>query len=337
MEEEAGGPAAAGSLAEALAPMLGDPDPVVRKSAVVALGRMGSPAATRMLCEALGDPSEGVRALACQALGRLADPACLPALLGRAHDPCAGVRAGALWGVANVAAHGGLSDEERSCLFAPVVAMAFDPDDGVRADAAAVLGTLRDERSSDALGVLLEDACERVRANACASLGLTDDPAGLLLLLDVLERDEAPLVLVSALDGAARRAERGSLPEGSQEAVRAVAAACRLARPGSDAGARTPGEAASVGPADVRSTAVWSLGMLAPAAPALAAQALEALRESLSSADPWCQRYAVESLARIGGADARAALSDGQGAVSDPEAEAQLSRALASLAGADAR
>lgn len=309
---------------EALAPMLSDPDPRVRKSAVVALGRMPCDAAVGRLCAALGDRAEGVRALACQALGRLAAPASVPALLGCVHDPSAGVRAGVLWAVANVALHGRIDDEARAALFCPVAVLAFDPDDGVRADAAAVIGSLRDPRSTDALLVLLEDPCMRVRANACSSLGLLDDAKGLAALLGVLEASgkagetgetgEQPLVLVSALDGVARRAERGSLGLASPQAARALGAVCAHARGG--AGGRARGcerpEASASAPAgvvaegdpaptaaDVRATAVWALGMLGGLAPLDRGAVQGLLEEALRSCDAWTRRYAVEALARI--------------------------------------
>lgn len=311
--------------ARALAPMLEDPDPRIRKSAVVALGRLRCASATEMLCRALDDRVEGVRALACQALGREADPASIPALVAHAHDASAGVRAGVLWGIANVVAHGGISEAARAELFTPVVVMAFDPDDGVRADAAAVLGTLRDPRATDALVVLLEDACPRVRANACASLGLTDDATGLAALLGVLEGEgEVPLVYVSALDGTARRAERGSLAQGSVEAARAVAAACALAvredaaRDG--AGVRQAGEDpaeagangdsdAPVTMADARATAVWALGLLADVAPDQRDCVGDVLAAALGRDVGWETRYAVEALARIHDEAARMALA----------------------------
>ncbi len=306
---------------EAMAPMLSDPDPRVRKSAVVALGRMPCAAATERLCAALGDRVEGVRALACQALGRIADPASVPALLGCVHDPSAGVRAGVLWAIANVALHGSIDAEARAALFCPVAVLAFDPDDGVRADAAAVIGSLRDPRATDALLVLLEDPCARVRANACSSLALLDDAKGLEALLGVLEAarektgeepdgqpGEEPLVLVSALDGVARRAERGSLGPASPQAARALRVVCSLARAeagGSAAGREWPAEPATAGgegdptPADVRATAVWALGLLGPLAQLDRAAVQGLLEGALRSDDAWTRRYAVEALARV--------------------------------------
>lgn len=297
----------------ALAPMLADLDPRVRKSAVIALGRMGCPEATRELCARLNDADEGVRVLACQALGRVADSASVPALLSCVHDGSAEVRAGVLWALANVVAHGSLTTEEREALFSPIVVMAFDPNDGVRADAAAVLGTLRDARATDALTVLLEDTHPRVRANACASLGLLDDEAGLDALLVVAETpSEDPLVLVSALDGLGRRAERGGLAFDGQRAERAVLATCALAEMAGNAEPPTSAAAPSAqeqsSAADVRATAIWALGLLAPLAPIQRKRVQEVLRSALESSDVWAQRYGIEALARIHDNEAQTAL-----------------------------
>lgn len=299
-----------------LAPMLADSDPRVRKSAAIALGRMACPEATEALCALLTDADEGVRVLACQALGRAADPASTLALLGCAHDASREVRSGILWAVANIAAHGGpghgaLPAEARSELFTPVCVLAFDPDDAVRADAAAVLGALRDGRATDALTVLLEDDCPRVRANACASLGLTDDAMGLEALLGVLEEEgEEPLVLVSALDGVARRAERGTVAPASPTAARAVAALCRLAGgtraaaagggPTVRAAAASPTFDGEATPSDVRSTAVWALGRVGDLDPASADDVARILDAALIADDEWTCRYAAEARVLLG-------------------------------------
>lgn len=329
----------------ALGPMLADPDPRVRKSAVIALGRMACPEATEALCRLLDDATEGVRVLTCQALGRAADPESVPSLVAHVHDPSAEVRAGVLWAFANVAAHGGpggtaADPAVRAALFTPVVVLAFDPDDGVRADAAAVLGTLRDDRTADALLALLDDACPRVRANACASLGLLDDAAGLEALLAVVERpSEGPLVLVSALDGLARRAERGSIPAGTPAATRAVAAACALAAgegvlaDGLTAGdgSGNPGDGPSA--EDVRATAVWALGMFADLHGSHRGGVRTCLEDALE-AGGWTTRYAVESLARLHDEESYWALrsfADGYASGADPDIACVLDRALATF------
>ncbi len=276
--------------ARSLEPMLADEDVRIRKSAVVALGRIKCASSTALLCRALDDAEEGVRALACQALAREADASCVPALLAHRHDACPGVRAGVLWGLANVVAHAGLADEGRAELFTPIAVMAFDPDDGVRADAAAVLGTLRDPRATDALTVLLEDDVARVRANACASLGLTDDEAGECLLLERLaQAGEDPLVRVSALDALARRCERNP---GVGPRMLAAVLSC----------------AADPDP-DVASTAIWTLGFACDPASEARCEVQGVLESALAGASEWAARYAVESFARIHDERAQAALT----------------------------
>ena len=320
---------------EALASLAHEDDPRVRKSVAIALGSLGVSEATPALCELLADADEGVRVLACQALGRVADPAAVPALLGRVHDASVEVRSGVLFALASVVAHSGIAEEARAELFTPMVVMAFDPDDGVRADAAATLGTLRDDRAVEPLTLLAEDSCAQVRANACASLGLSDDAGALDVLLACAENvGEAPLVRIAALDGLARRAERGMLPAGAPEAMRAVALACALAEGAAcnsggaavsgDSGfdsrateaeanerlvgdtADSEGDARTPTAADLRATAAWALGMIPAGAARDRVQA--ALEAALACEDVWCQRYAIEALARIGDDAARAVL-----------------------------
>ncbi|MBS5450553.1 MAG: HEAT repeat domain-containing protein [Coriobacteriia bacterium] len=296
---------------EALAALAHEGDPRVRKSVAIALGSLGVPEATAVLCELLEDAVEGVRVLACQALGRVADPAAVPSLLGRVHDESAEVRAGVLFALASIAAHGGISDEARAALFTPMVVMAFDPDDGVRADAAATLGTLHDERAVEPLVLLSEDACAQVRANACASLGLSDAPDALAVLLSRAEDGaESPLVRVAALDGLARHAERGALIADAPEAARAVELACALAEDVEVARPAASDDTSGQDPtaADVRATAVWALGMLPLGA--LRERTQLALEGALAGGDCWTQRYAIEALARIGDDAARASLRD---------------------------
>lgn len=310
--------------AETLIPMLRDTDPRVRKSAVIALGRMSGRRAAELVCDMLADPDEGVRVLSCQALGRLADPASLEALLTRKHDSSVEVRSGVLWAIANIVAHGGLTPEGVEAMFAPVVVFAFDPDDSVRADAAAVLGALKTPRASEPLRIMLEDESPRVRANACSGLGMLDDDEGFEALVGRLGDSSAtPLETVSALDGLARRFERmgeaaPSDPAGAssglpliQEAAKAVLAFCpttpqpegwqpepAAAQPGSPQPEPTAPQPEPTAD-DVYATAVWALGMVAPHVPGMRDAVQAALESALRCPDPWGRRYAAESLARI--------------------------------------
>lgn len=273
----------AAARVESVAALMADPDARVRKSCVVALGKMDAPGAAAQLARALDDADEGVRVLACQALGRKTGEelaGVLPALVAHVHDASGQVRSGVLWALANAVAHAGLDADTLAGLFTPVTVLAFDPDDGVRADAAAVLGTLRDERATDALTVLLEDEVARVRANACASLGLTDDEAGeALLLARVAQAGEDALVRVSAVDALARRCERDDAPHA--RVLPGLLACC------------------ADEDADVASTAVWALGFACEQASELRGQVQGALSQALAGANEWAARYAVESLARI--------------------------------------
>lgn len=331
---ETSGAAPAGRAA-ALAAMAHDPDPVVRKTVAVGLGRADDPAATGILCDMLEDGEEGVRVLACQALGRRRDPSSLGALASAAHDPSAQVRAGVIFAIASIAAYRELGEAEADLAFGTVVVTAFDPDDGVRADAAAALGTTRLPRAAEPLLVLLEDEAPRVRANACASLGVAvpcADPAldGQVtdaLVGRALDASEETLVRVSAVDGLARRAERGLLGEDARQeaALDAVLGAVRTGEGeapasldggelaggdgGSAAGDCATGDGMGGTPSALRQTALWALGIL-PVPERRADQVADALIAALGDSEEWCRRYAAEALARRGGSRGLAALRE---------------------------
>ena len=95
---EAAGPAAVGPRAlvpastadlEALAL---DPEPAIRRRALLAIGRVGSPDGLRTLVPALTDPDESVRATAAFALGLLATKDAIDPLVAALKDPSLQVR-----------------------------------------------------------------------------------------------------------------------------------------------------------------------------------------------------------------------------------------------------
>ena len=67
----------------ALAPLVGDPDPDLRKFVVDALGNIDSPAVPALLRAALEDPEENVSAAAAEYVGRRRDVAAVGVLLRR--------------------------------------------------------------------------------------------------------------------------------------------------------------------------------------------------------------------------------------------------------------
>ena len=175
--------------------------------------------------------TRGVRVLVCQALGRLADPASLPALSASVHDPSAEVRAGVLFAMAS------LARPRRACRRAAPQHVHAHGGDGLRPPMTACAPT-RPPRwarcttsapanRSPSWRAIAWPACG---ANACASLGLLDDETGLDILLErALDEGEDLLVRASALDGLARRAERGTLVIDMPQAARATELACSLA------------------------------------------------------------------------------------------------------------
>ncbi|MBR2835249.1 MAG: HEAT repeat domain-containing protein [Coriobacteriales bacterium] len=284
--------------AQALEFLLHDSEVVTRKSAVVALGRMQGSVARDMLCRALDDADEGVRVLACQALARLTDAGCLGAVLSHTHDESPQVKCGILWILANLIAHGNLSNKERSSLFEPIAIMAFDPHDAVRADAAAIIGTLHDARALDALVVLLEDDCTKVRAQACTSLGLIPSVKAVDLLLSILEdKAEKPLVYVSALDALVHQMQTQKLEdETCERALKVIEALISV----EVVNAEEETEPSEVTTKDVQATAIWALGFVAPLSTCDYDHYKEILQQESDSPDSWKKKYAAEALTRLG-------------------------------------
>lgn len=72
--------------APVLAQAINDPEPVVRRTAALALGRIGGPAGVPLLVPLLEDPDTLVQTTAAFALGLIRDTAAVPALLDRIRD-----------------------------------------------------------------------------------------------------------------------------------------------------------------------------------------------------------------------------------------------------------
>ncbi|MGH7585482.1 MAG: HEAT repeat domain-containing protein [Gemmatimonadales bacterium] len=72
--------------APVLAQAINDPEPVVRRTAALALGRIGGPAGVPLLVPLLEDPDTLVQTTAVFALGLIRDTAAVPALLDRIRD-----------------------------------------------------------------------------------------------------------------------------------------------------------------------------------------------------------------------------------------------------------
>ena len=142
--------------------------PLNRQVAAAALGFTGDPAVISALLNALDDPNAGVVQKALLGLGRLEDPSTPPGPLLeilRSHpDPW--TRNNAVYAVQRVVAAGAASEDVATTCRAALV----DPEPGVRAQAASVLGMVRDAESVDALGDLLQDEVQLVYQAAATAL-----------------------------------------------------------------------------------------------------------------------------------------------------------------------
>jgi len=139
-----------------------------RSIAAVALGFSGDPEVVGPLYAALGDPEPNVANNALIGLGILADPATpmsrICFLLTSAEE--GDTRINAAFALGAIVGSGGRDPEvEPACLLA-----LDDPEGGVRAQAAGVLGRLKSERAITTLGDLLYDESALVTRAAAASL-----------------------------------------------------------------------------------------------------------------------------------------------------------------------
>ncbi len=175
------GLAALGELSlEPLLAALEDDDPIVRRNAAYALGRMGHGRAVKPLIRLLDDEESRVRANATTALGRTGDGQGIEPLAAALKDTDSRVRACA------ATALGEIHDVR---VVEPLAAALKDTDSRVRASAAAALGEIHDVRVVEPLAGALEDENPSVRVGAAVALAERRDVRAVELLIDALARD----------------------------------------------------------------------------------------------------------------------------------------------------
>lgn len=176
-------------VAQTLVALLADPQPEVRRSAAMSLGKLGLAEAAGPLIGALEDPDAGVRASSAEALGALGDQvrdrAALP-LVGRLRDPSDAVKLAAsraLWTIGGTQA------------VVEVVAESLrDPEAETRLAAALALGGLEARSAFPDLVAALRDVDGRVRQAALAALGELADRRVLPRFKERLLSDPDPAV-----------------------------------------------------------------------------------------------------------------------------------------------
>jgi HEAT repeat protein len=158
----------------------------VRRSAVVALGRIGDSAATPGLVNTLNDDSLAIDAA--NALAQIGDPHAVDGLLNLLSSADASTRQAAVSALNSVLPP---SMSER------IIPLLHDPDPNVRESAVKIAGYFGYSESAGALVELSHDSNERVRTAAIEHLPFTEDDRAFDVLAQAL-RDETPNVRAAA-------------------------------------------------------------------------------------------------------------------------------------------
>jgi HEAT repeat protein len=192
---------------ELLISQLSAEDLEVRRSAAVALGRIGDSTATTTLINTLNDESLVIDAA--NALGQIGDPRALDGLLALLGNGDASVRQAAVSGL-NSLALTGMSER--------IIPLLHDSDPNVRESAVKIAGYFGYRAAADALIDLSGDSNERVRCAAIEHLPFTEDER----VLDVLVRaSKADTPSVRA--AAARALGNMDAPEAERQLIGALA------------------------------------------------------------------------------------------------------------------
>jgi HEAT repeat protein len=165
---------------------LTEEDLEVRRSAVVALGRIGDSSATLALVNTLRDESLAIDAA--NALGQIGDPRAVDGLLHLIGDDDASTRQSA------VSALNSLADPSMSGRIIPLL---HDSDPNVRESAVKIAGYFGYPEAATALIELSRDPNERVRCAAIEHLAYVEDERVLDVLVDAI-KDEIPNVRAAA-------------------------------------------------------------------------------------------------------------------------------------------
>jgi HEAT repeat protein len=158
----------------------------VRRSAVVALGRIGDSTATPALVNTLEDQSLAIDAA--NALAQIGDPQAVDGLLNLIGNEDASTRQAAV---------SALNSVLPPSLSERIIPLLHDPDSNVRESAVKIAGYFGYPESAEALVELSRDPHERVRTAAIEHLPYTEDHRALDVLVHAL-KDETPNVRAAA-------------------------------------------------------------------------------------------------------------------------------------------
>ena len=179
---------------ELLVPLLSEPSPVERMSAVYALGRNPSPNAVNMLLELLENDSNAyVRKAAAWSLGNYSDFPVMQPLIRALHNDIAAVR---LWAASSLAEVGSMSIEKaQNVVLELLLSLQIDQEPLVRSNCIWSLGRLYDklpdsckaELSDGLFLVLLNDIEPSVRYEARIALEQIESSEVAMRLNSLLE------------------------------------------------------------------------------------------------------------------------------------------------------
>lgn len=208
-------------VAAQLVPLLQDPDPEIRRTVALSLGKIATPAAVEALRDGLKDPDEHVRRHCAWALGNLGETILTEAglaLVQALSDPSQAVKATAAEAIGKIggtqamvemldealqqpdvatrrAAVQALAWLEAPSSYEALVEALHDPDPGVRQGAVAALGELADQHVLPHLRErLLRDPHPGVRSEVAFRLGKIGDESVLPVLRLISQKDESPEV-----------------------------------------------------------------------------------------------------------------------------------------------
>ena len=309
-----------GRAFEPLLARLDHPHAAVRQAAVAALSSIGHPEMAGRVRALLGDPSPHVREAAAKLAGYFGYPECVEPLLALRDDPDEGVRRTAVEQLAHL-------DDPRA-VQALRDALAMGPP-GVRAAAARALAHVE---TVDALPGLLAASCDAdpwVRYYSARSLGRHRASDAIPVLIGLATADPVTPVRIAAVEAIAETGDGNGLAQLRPLVLDPDAAVARpaLLALGAARGPETRPALVDALRADDRDLRLAALAALGRRAEAGAAAEVAAVAHG--DADPVVRAAALETLARLGGPNAVAALIE---LAAEPRNGAAV---VASLAGLD--
>jgi HEAT repeat protein len=190
---------------DALVPLLGDPDPNVRRAVLAAAGRPLMESRPEALRAALSDPDAWVRSEAAFHLTQSGDAGTVGALLDTLWKDEPPVRIAAVRGLAEVGCGG---------LFPRLLALVRDEGESVEVRQAALTAIARasDDESRKALVDSLRDPRWEVRSTAIHLMGDSGDKGFVPHLLRELERDPDTLVRQAVVEALIRLRASEAVP-----------------------------------------------------------------------------------------------------------------------------